>query len=172
MGQKLAYNSLVILHNKLIQIHQKEFSIPSDEQLAKMEYDIDSNELIKIANDKLKLNDKDIHALELIIFAYFELDDISNVSKYTKKLSKIVPEDKYSFLTKIGLNKKIKLDNESIDKKIRELGRTDILEKILPNSEIMNYFDNNISAENLTIKEQNELKRINKKIERGKMRTL
>ena len=36
----------------------------------------------------------------------------------------------------------------------------------------MNYFDNNISAENLTIKEQNELKRINKKIERGKMRTL
>ena len=83
-----------------------------------------------------------------------------------------MPEDKYSFLTKIGLNKKIKLDNESIDKKIRELGRTDILEKILPNSEIMNYFDNNISAENLTIKEQNELKRINKKIERGKMRTL
>ena len=172
MGEKLTYNSLVILHNKLIQMYQNEFSIPSDEQLAKMEYEIDSNELIKIANNKLKLNDKDINALELIIFAYFELDDISNVSKYAKKLAKIVPENEYSFLTKISLNKKIKLDNESIDKKIKELARTDILEKILSDSEIMNYFDTDNSVESLTIKERNELERLNKKIETSKMRTL
>jgi len=172
IGEKLIYNSLVVLHNKLIEIENNKFSIPSDEQLVKMEHDIDGKELIKIANNKLKLNNKDIEALELMVFGYFELNDIVNVRKYAKKIAKIVPEDEYSFLTKISLNKKIKLDHESINKKIEELGRSDIIEKILSYSEIDNYFDIGISEKDLTIKQQNELKRVTEEIERGKMRTL
>jgi len=119
MGEKSIYDSLVILHNKIIQCTEDNFfeSSPKDRNdlvkwfKTKIKNNLESKELIKIANHKLKLNEKDTNTIEMMIFAYYDLDEMTNATKYAKKLAKIEPENKNSLVNKIVLDKKMQVAN-------------------------------------------------------------
>jgi len=99
MGEESTFELLVQLHNGIIEITENQ----SDHKFSN---NLDSKELIKIANQKLKINEKDINALEMIIFAYFELNEMTEAIENIRKLNEIEPENEH-FLGKMILDKKI-----------------------------------------------------------------
>ena len=103
IGEKSTYESLVNWHNKIFQITEDKYD-------NKLKNNLDSTEIIKIANHKLKLNKNNTDALEMLIFAYFDLNEMTNAAKYFKKLVKIQPENKNSWANQLFLSKKNNLD--------------------------------------------------------------
>jgi len=99
MGEESTFELLVQLHNGIIEITENQ----SDHKFSN---NLDSKELIKIANQKLKINEKDINALEMLIFANFELNKMTEAIKNIRKLNEIEPENEH-FLGKMILDKKI-----------------------------------------------------------------